>query len=315
MNRVIHVGLDVHKQSLDVGALMNHRDIVLEKHLKHHYPLIEKELVRLADTYRGTPIACCYEAGPTGFGLARKLNRLDGIRCTVIAPGSIPKQSGDRVKTDRRDAMKLAHMFALGVLSEVAIPETEDEMVKELLRYRNGQKEKQKRAKQQLKSFLLRSDQVSPVPESWTKQYRSWIQRIDFDSPHAAQVRDGYLNEIAVLERDLRSLTAQLEAIACSERYARDMEKLRLLRGIGLITGLSLLTEVGDFTRFPSAPSFMAWLGLVPSESSSGGRIQKGKLTKTGNGNLRKLLTEASWHYLYRGNHKSPQMQPGSALR
>lgn len=314
MNNVIYAGLDVHKDSVSLGAITGNGEIILEKRLANNYPKIRKELVGLRETVGGGKLYCCYEAGPTGYGLAREINRSKIGRCQVVAPGKLPRKQRNRIKTDRRDALKLARLLALGDISVVAIPDGFDESARELLRYRKIRKDAQKVAKQQLKALLLRHGKQSPVKGSWTKKYIKWVAGIDFGEDFLGQVRDGLLHTIEDLGNEVNDLENRLELITQLPQYAGGMEKLRLFRGIGLLTGLALLLEVGDFNRFASAKSFMAWMGLVPSENSSGESIRRGKITKAGNKYLRSLLIEAAWHYAYGNKLNSSRIGAGSKL-
>ena len=299
MNNVIYAGLDVHKKSVSLGAITGNGEILLEKRLANNYPKIRKELMLIRKAGGGGELYCCYEAGPTGYGLAREINRSKIGRCQVIAPGKLPKKQRNRIKTDRRDALKLARLLALGDLSIVAIPNDFDESARELLRYRKIRKDAQKRVKQQLKALLLRQGKQCSGMGSWTKKYMKCVAKIDFGEDFLGQVRDGLLNNIEDLEKEVKGLDKRLEMLAQLPKYEEGMKRLRLFRGIGLLTGLALILEVGDFNRFSSAKSFMAWIGLVPSENSSGESIRRGKITKTGNKYLRSLLIEAAWHYAY----------------
>lgn len=314
MNNVIYAGLDVHKESVSIGAITGNGEIVLEKRLANNYPKIRKELVGLRETVGGGKLYCCYEAGPTGYGLAREINRSKIGRCQVVAPGKLPKKQRNSIKTDRRDALKLARLLALGDISVVAIPDDFDESARELLRYRKIRKDAQKIAKQQLKALLLRHGKQSPGMGSWTKKYIKWVSGIDFGEDFLGQVRDGLLNTIEDLGNEVKDLEKRLEMIAQLPQYTGGMEKLRLFRGIGLLTGLALILEVGDFDRFATAKSFMAWIGLVPSENSSGERIKRGKITKAGNKYLRSLLIEAAWHYAYGNKLNGSRIGVGSQL-
>lgn len=312
MNSVIYAGLDVHKDSVSLGAITDRGEILLEKRIANNYPKIRNELLRLRGG--GEKLFCCYEAGPTGYGLAREINGSKIGKCQVVAPGKLPKKHGNRIKTDRRDALKLARLLALGDISVVSIPDDTDESARELLRYRKIRKDAQKRTKQQLKALLLRHGKQYMGKGSWTKDYIKWVSGIDFGESFLGQVRNGLLHTIEDLENELKDMEKRLELMAQLPRYVSGMEKLRLFRGIGLLTGLAFLLEVGDFNRFATAKNFMAWIGLVPSENSSGETIRRGKITKAGNTYLRTLVIEASWHYAYGGKFRYPKTGADSGL-
>ncbi|MDD4841814.1 MAG: IS110 family transposase [Sphaerochaetaceae bacterium] len=313
MESVVYAGMDVHKESISLAVITGAGEIILEKRIGNSYPQIRKEFVMLKDGGHHQ-IHCCYEAGPTGYGLAREINSSRVATCFVVAPGNIPKRTRDRVKTDRRDALKLGRLLALHDISTVYVPDEEDESVRELLRYRKKCRDNMRRSKQQLKSLLLRQGKHYLGRSNWSKSYKKWVSSIDFGSGYTGQVRNSYLDTVERLSGEIKDLDRRLNLVAANPRYAAKLEKLRLLRGIGLITGLALLMEVGDYRRFATAKSFMAWLGLVPGENSSGERRSQGKLTKTGNIYLRTLLIEAAWHYAYGGKFKDPRIGKDSIL-
>ena len=306
MKRIINVGMDVHRKSVRIAALSDDGEVVLERGMPNSYKQIKSTVNLLKKKYSGSKIRCCYEAGPSGYGLVRKL-REDKIECVVVAPGKIPRKKNERVKTDRKDALDLARLLALGALSEIAVPEKEDEEVRELLRYRNKKKEELKRVKKQLKSFLLRQEMKAPCPGTWTKKHKEWIRKSDCGSDGLNKVKEGHLADILRLEEEVKELEKDLRVRGESERYEMKLRNLQRFRGVGFLTALSFIVEIGDFNRFSTAAQFMGFLGLVPSEHSSGERITRGGITKTGNKQLRKLLVEASWHYFMHGSLKTEE--------
>jgi transposase len=296
MKRIINVGLDVHKNSITIAVMTGEGEILLEKKIKNHWPHMEKVLKNLIVHYPHTTLRCCYEAGPTGFGLARRINKEGNMSCIVAAPGKIPRRV-NRIKTDRRDALTLTRHLIMGEISKVNIPTEEDEETRELLRYRKVQRKSLKRYKQQLGALLLRHDYKYEGKTAWSKQHKAWIRKIQFSSHTYSQLRDRYLAQIKQLEQELDHIEKEIKLISENERYKESTDRLTLLRGIGRLTAVSFCAEVGDFKRFPNAKGFMGYLGLVPSEHSSGMKIVKGAITKQGNKELRRLLIESAWQY------------------
>lgn len=306
MKKIIYVGMDVHSRTNNLAAIDNYGEILSEIRIDNDFNKLKKFFKKLRDNNNHVEIKSCYEAGPTGFGLARKLNELN-YNCIIVAPGKIPKKSSDRIKNDKRDAMNLAILLKGGQLTEINIPTIKNEAVRELIRFRNNLKKDHKVKKQQLKSLLLRFNLVYEGKTSWTKTHYRWISSQVFPSPEIGRIRDRYICEIEHFERELSSLEKEMEIEAENPLYKEKVEKLVLFRGVGLLTALSFCCEIGDFRRFATAPAFMSFLGLVPSEYSSGNRIIHGRITKTGNKLLRKLLVESSWHYSSKNRRIHPE--------
>lgn len=296
MVRVIYSGLDVHKDTINTAFVDSSGEVLFENKINHHWPSVKKIFTRIRSQYKGAPIQVCYEAGPTGYGLARELSEMNGIECRIAAPGKLPRRT-DRIKTDRRDAMSLATTLLTGTLTSVRIPDPEDESSGELLRYRKSRKQDLTRIKQEIKAFLLRHGHTFKGVGSWSRSYLEWIEKLALGDPMLGEIRDRYLQEYCHLVETLKALDGQIKQMAQGPRYAQPVKKLTRLRGIGTLTAMSFCVEVGDFSRFPDAKSFMSYVGLVPSEYSSGGRIARGGITKQGNRELRRLLIEASWQY------------------
>ena len=278
-------GLDVHAASISV-AVVRGDELLAEARWPYDAELVVRELRRYGVR------RACYEAGPTGFGLARDL-REAGLECDVVAPGLVPKRTGDRVKTDRRDARKLALLYQGGLLTPVWVPSPEQEAVRDLLRAREDARIDRGRARQRLTKLLLRCGRRAPG-ESWSLTRREWLGRQAFEHPARQAAFDDYLLACDLADRRIETLEGQIAAWAEHEELRPLVGRLRCLRGIDTLTALGLVAEVGDFSRFESAPAFMAYLGLVPSESSSGERSRRGSITKTGNTHARRLLIEAA---------------------
>ena len=248
---------------------------------------------------REGPVQCCYEAGPCGFELQRALTS-QAIPCDVIAPSLIPRRPGDRIKTDRRDAGQLAMLYRAGALTAIHIPTEQEEAARDLLRCREDIRADLLRARHRLSKFLLRHGRRFTDTKAWTQRYATWLrgQRwplAALEQTHAAYLRtvDEAMARLATVEQDLRGL---LDLEPLQARVTR----LRCFRGINDLTALTIAAELGDPRRFPTAPSTMAYVGLVPSEHSSGAKRAHGAITKTGNAHLRRVLVEAAWHYRHR---------------
>jgi transposase len=241
-------------------------------------------------------VHACYEAGSCGFELYRQLTDL-GVIVMVASPGSVPRKSGDRVKTDRRDARKLAKALRNGDLSAVYVPSVNDEETRDYLRLYEDMKYDLKRAKQRLGHFLLRHGIRWSEGRNWTDAHWRWLRRLEFDSPVLRTTFQEYLTQIVDLKEKCERIGAEIEQIAQQERYREPVQRLKAFKGVETLIALSLVVEIGKFDRFEKAEQFMAFLGLVPSEHSSGDRRRVGSITKAGNTHLRKLLVQASWHY------------------
>jgi transposase len=237
-----------------------------------------------------------YEAGPCGFGIYRHLTKR-GERCAVVSPSMIPKRSGDRVKTDRRDSLALARLHRAGELRAIYVPNDADEAMRDLVRARADAVAVGIQAKYRLKAFLLRQGRRYPGRDGWTLAYRRWLTDLRFPSPPQHIALHEYRDTIDEMERRLERLTEQLRQLAPTWRWAPLVAALQALRGVSFITAVALVAELGDLTRFGHPRELMAYLGLVPSEHSSGPTIRRGAITKAGNPHVRRLLAEAAWAY------------------
>jgi transposase len=253
--------------------------------------------VRLAE---GSEVRMCYEAGPCGFGLKRQIETAGPVICEVIAPSMIPKRPGCRIKTDRRDAKNLAELFRAGLLREVQSPTEAEEAVRDLCRCREDVKECLMSARHRLSKWLLRRAVVFRSGSNWTRRHRSWLRGLRFEDAIEQAVLDEYLGMVEQLEERKASLDQRLEKVASGEPYCRPVGWLRCFYGIDTITAISLLAELYAFARFAQPRQLMSYLGLVPSEHSSGDDPRRGSITKAGNRHVRSLLVEAAWHYRHR---------------
>jgi len=217
----------------------------------------------------------------------------------VVAPSLVPVKAGDRVKTDKRDAKKLARLLRSGELTPVWVPDEEQEALRDLVRSREDALEDLLRKKHQLSKFLLRNGKRHPVGmKAWTVRHRQWMDALKFEDPAQQFVFQDYIHALDVAEARLKRLTEALEEMSCKSEHAPVIAALRALKGVEYLTAVTLVAELGDISRFPNPAQLMSYAGVVPSEHSSGPRERKGSITKTGNSHVRRVVIEAAWHYL-----------------
>jgi len=245
-------------------------------------------------------VCCCYEAGPCGFALQRALAARE-VPCDVIAPALIPRRAGDRVKTDRRDAAQLAILYRAGALTSIHIPTDQEEAARDLLRCREDIRADLLRARHRLSKFLLRHGRrFTGTKKAWSKAHDAWLRAQRWPLPALDQTHAAYLRTVDEAVARLRTVEDDLRGLLTLEPLRPRVERLRCFRGIDDLTALTIAAELGDARRFASAPRIMAFVGLVPSEHSSGTRQARGSITKTGNAHVRRVLVEAAWHYRHR---------------
>jgi transposase len=243
------------------------------------------------------PVKAAYEAGPTGFGLARALQAA-GVACLVAAPGKIERPASDRVKTDRRDAERLVRLLMVGGLHAVRIPSGEEEALRDLVRAREDVRGDLMRARHRMGKLLLRHDvRYDGAGENWTQRHRDWLGRVELEGRGAQVTLLDYLGAIDALVVRRDALEQTIAELVESSPWAQTVARLRCLRGIDTLTAVGLCAEIGDFERFARAGQLASYLGVVPSEDSSGQRRRLGSITKTGSRHARRLLVEAAWHY------------------
>jgi transposase len=283
----VSVGLDVHAASIRLAAVR--ADELLEEcTLPYDHEAVERRLRRWPG------VRCCYEAGPTGFGLQRYLIGR-GIACEVVAPGLVPSRPGDRVKTDRRDARRLARLFAGGLLEPIYVPSPEAEAARDLVRAREDARLDRMRDRHRLSKFCLRQGRRLPA-KSWGVSRRKWLSAQRFPFPAQQRAFEDYLHAIDLIDRRVQLLERAIAEAAGQGPWAELVGRLRCLRGVDTLTALALVVEIGDFDRFQGAEGLMSFVGLVPCEHSSGERRKQGSITKVGNAHVRRLLVESAWH-------------------
>lgn len=304
---ITFVGLDTHKETITPALAVGGRDgEVRSLGRVANRPVAVERLARELATRYGA-LRFSYEAGPCGYGLYRQLRRL-GHDCIVVAPALIARRPGDRIKTDRRDSLKLARQDRAGELTAIWVPDPKDEAMRDLVRARATAVAAVTRARQQLQGLLLRNGVVFEGRTRWTQRHRSWLGGLRFEQPAQQFVLTEYRAAHAEAEARRDRLTHEIERLMASWKRAPLVAALQAMRGVALVTAATLVAEIGDFRRFSHPRQLMAYLGQVPSENSSGERVRRGGITKAGNGRVRRVLTEAAWTYLAKPG-------PGLALK
>jgi transposase len=296
MNKNVHyLGLDVHKESIAVSiAPQGTTEVRRYGIINGSLDAVDKLVKKLAQP--GLELRVVYEAGPCGFVLCRHL-RAKGLACEVVAPSLIPKKASDKVKTDRRDADQLARLFRAGELTPIHVPDQEDEAVRDLIRARHSAMDDLRKARHRLKGFLLRLGFRYTGKSSWTDAHKRYLSGLVMPQPPQQIAFQEYIHAIDDAGERLARLTqAVLDALP-GWKWAPVVRALMSLRGVQELTAMTLVAEVGDFSRFEDPRSLMHFLGLTPSEHSSGGARTQGGITKCGNTHCRRVLTEAAWQY------------------
>jgi transposase len=301
MSKVRFVGLDVHADTIAVAVAEPGGEVRSHGVIPNRFESVRKMMGKLAPVAQ---IKACYEAGPTGYVLYWQLTQL-GVACEVIAPSLVPTKAGDRVKTDRRDAEKLARCYRAGELTPVWVPDAAHEALRDLVRAREAAKKDQLKARHRLGKFLLRHGRRPQGLKAWTKKYLEWIKgKVRFDQPALEATLADYLEEVEhAAARIVRLEKAIDEAVRqAPEQIRAVIESLQALRGVAQTTAATIVSELGSLSRFRSPRQLMGYSGLVSREHSSGNRVQRGSITKTGNAHLRRVLVEAAWAYQHRPN-------------
>jgi transposase len=295
-----YIGLDVHKETIAVGVAECGRDAPeYYGEILNRPKAVAKLIAKLSRRFGGERLLWVYEAGPCGYGLYRQL-MASAHACEVVAPSLIPRKAGERVKTDRRDALSLARQSRSGELTAVWVPGEEQESIRDLTRGREDMKAIETQARQRLGAFLLRHGHVYESGKSkWTKRHFRWLETVKFDAPVQQLVFQEYIEAVKEAQRRVAGLEEQMRLALQGWSLRPVVEGLMALRGVSLVTAMTVLAELGDITRFDSPRQLMAYLGLVPSEHSSGNSRRQGGITKTGNGHVRRVLVEAGWNYRF----------------
>lgn len=285
------VGLDVHATKI-VAAVLDAETAELQ------FFRVGGDVKEAAGLCAGLPrpVRAAYEAGPTGYGLARELERR-GVGCVVAAPSKIPRGSGDRVKTDRRDAELLVRLLLAGELHPVRVPGPEEEALRDLVRAREAIRVDLMRARHRLSKLLLRHGIRFDDGRAWTDRHRAWLASVDLGWPAAQTTLADCAGAIDVLVHRRDQIEREITARLPDSPWQVQVGRLRCLRGIDTLTAAGLCAEIGDFERFARAEQLMSYVGLVPSENSTGEQRRLGAITKTGSGHARRLLVEGAWHY------------------
>ena len=303
---ITHVAMDDSKRKIIAGILRPEatepelRSIPNEpRHLRRFFERLQRE---------GRVVACS-EAGPSGYDLYRQLTALD-VPCQVIAPALTPRRPGDRIKTDRRDAAKLVRLFRAGELTPIHVPDEASEAVRDLVRCREDAQEDLRRWRHRLLKFLARHGRVYRDGRNWSQRHWAWLRTQRFTLPALDRTAQEYRWTVEQLLARVADLDREIAAFAETAPYREPVGWLRCFRGIDTLAAMTLLVEIGDFQRFRTPRELMAYLGLVPSEASSGDREQRGSITKAGNTHARRILVEACWHARH-----PPRLGPALARR
>ena len=294
-NSITYVGMDTHKKEHKIAAVLPGQEAIVEMTIPNRVREIGKMVKKLQQKASGE-VHFCYEAGVCGFDLQRRIEAA-GSRCAVIAPSLTPRKPGDRVKTDRRDAKKLAMLFKNGLLTEVQPPNPEQEAARELTRQREAAMINRGRIRHRVIKFLTRHGFIYTDGQAWTGKHEAWLVSVRFEQPLLHEVYQNYREELTQCDHRLKQMDTEVVKLAQSQPYRRVVGLLRCCHGIDTLTAISLLTEIFDFGRFSTARELMSYLGLTPSEDSSGEKRRRGGICKAGNKRARRLLNEAAWHY------------------
>jgi len=310
---ILYVGLDVHKNTISAAiADGRHRSQVrlygkIDNTLGALDKLVRKRLSNKSE------LSVVYEAGPCGYEIHRHLTS-KGISCSVAAPSLIPKRSGDRIKTDKRDAVNLARLHRAGELTCIYIPSREDEAMRDLTRCRDDIKRVQRRVRQRLLAFLLRHGFRYNGKKNWTKVHRNWLAGVKVDHPAQQIVLQEYIDAENECSQRLERITGQIQTLLPEWSRFPFVRAYQALRGVSLIVSTTVVSEIGDMKRFKNPKELMGYLGLVPSEHSSGDKVRRGSITRTGNGHVRRVLIQAAWTYRMRARKSLPILKRQEGL-
>lgn len=295
-----YIGLDVHSETIAVAvATLGREKPEFRGVIANKSKNVAKLIKQLNTEFDGEVLLFCYEAGPCGYGLYRQILE-SGHECQVVAPSKIPSKPGERVKTDRRDALKLSRYLRSDDLRPVWVPDEEQEAMRDLVRARGDFKNQEKHARQQLNSFLLRFGHAWPSKKQrWTEAHYNWIESLEFPHPWSYVVVQEYIDAVKAATRRVADIMAQIEMLLPQWSLSPVVYSLMSLRGVNKLTAIIILAELGDISRFDSPTQLMSYVGLVPLVHSSGDKTYRGRITRTGNSYVRSVLTQSSWTYRF----------------
>ena len=301
MSKIRFIGLDVHADTIAAAVAEPDGEVRPLGMIPNRFESVRKMVAKLGPVNQ---LKACYEAGPTGYVLYWQLTSL-GVACDVIAPSLVPVKAGDRVKTDRRDAAKLARSYRAGDLTPVWVPDAAHEALRDLVRAREDARQDQVRARHRLGKFLLRHGWRPPedVKKNWTHKHMDWVKRqVRFEQAASQAAFLDYVHEVEHAADRLERIEKAIDdaIVAAPPEIQQVVQALQALRGVGKIVAVSVVAEVGSLSRFTKPSQLMAYAGMVSSEYSSGNHIQRGGITKTGNSHLRRMLVEAAWAYQHK---------------
>jgi len=295
-----YIGIDVHKDTIVVAvALPGRHNASYRCKICNTPKAVDRLLNQMSKEFDGEVLLWGYEAGPCGHGLYRQITAF-GHDCQIVAPSLLPKKASDRIKTDRRDAVKLAQSLRSGETTAIWVPDEGHEAIRDLTRARDDMKSMERKARQQLGGFLLRHEKVWPTGKTrWTKGHFNWLEALKFDQPMLQVVLQEYIDTVKQAQQRVVDLTDQMHKVLMNWSMAPVIQALVCLRGIDVLSAMVIVAELGDLRRFESPRQLMAYLGLVPSEHSSGSRRRQGAITRTGNRHARRMLVECAWSYRF----------------
>lgn len=300
MTKVRFLGLDVHADTITVAVAEPDGEVRFLGVIPNREEAVRKLVKKLGPAEQ---LRACYEAGPTGYVLYWWLAAL-GVHCDVVAPTLVPVKAGDRVKTDRRDCRKLAQSYRSGDLTAVWVPDPAQEALRDLVRAREAAKQDQLRARHRLAKFLLRQGRRPPegIKKTWSAKYLAWVKQVHFAQPAQEATLLDYLHEVEHMAERVQRLEKNISEVVqvAPPQMQAVIRDLQALRGVAQLSAVTIVTELGQISRFTTARQLMAYSGAVSSEHSSGKRQQRGQITKTGNAHLRRVVIEAAWAYRHR---------------
>jgi transposase len=298
MKNTLYLGLDVHKDSITIAlaAAGRNGEVRLYGTISHDLQALEKALRKIRQAHGGARLEVCYEAGPCGFGIARRLAQWK-VACTVVAPSMIPQRAGDRIKTDKRDARKLARLLRAGELTPVYIPESTDEAIRDLCRARTDAVDDRRRSRHRLKGFLLRHGYRYQGKSAWSAGHERYLRELVLPHPAMKVILEEYLQGIGAAGERIERCEVGMRDLLEKWRLAPAVRALMALKGFQTVAAMILVSELGEVHRFAHPRQVMAYLGLVPTENTSSERRRQGGISKCGNAHARWLLVECAQHY------------------